>query len=181
MLDTRNPLITLLGKAKGHLILLIIIAMGYFIFLPMFWPWMPLTVTLKMPDDWEYNKDLPIQLIVNSVHRNYIIQQVRLTFDYDPARQQLPLYPRILHSAPKKNHWSIWEINRLTLPRRKELNFILPLAELARASQLQPGKLTGQLQVDVDYVRGLGRFDGLAGEFVSFSQTFFLPYSIVLK
>lgn len=170
-----------MSKAKWVVTPLIVLAVGYFIVLPMFWPWMEPDARVTMPTQWRHNVDMPIRVRVTAAHPNFVVQEVRVTFDYAPEGDQGTPYPEILHSAQKTTTWTTWKVNRFTFPRSKYMEVLLPLERLAREGQVKPGILRGQVQVGIDYVGGAGRAHSLAGNTRGHSRMIATPYALTLE
>lgn len=154
---------------------------AYFIVLPIFWSSMAPDAAVTMPATWRHDTDLPIHVRVTSAHPNFVPQEVRATFDYAPADGQGTPYPRILYQVQKTDRWAIFQVNRCTFPCSKDLDVVLPLAELARSDGIRPGLLRGQLQVSIDYVRALNRTTVVMGVVRASSRTVAIPYELTLE
>lgn len=153
----------------------------YFIVLPMFWMYMEPDVRVTMPDSWRRDADLPVHVRVSSVHSNVVVREVRATFDYAPEEGQATPYPRILHQAAKRESWGIFEVNRFTFPRSKGIDVVLPIVDLVRTDGVQPGVLRGEIQVTLDYVRGLNRWATVMGRVRAASRTATTRYAVRLE
>jgi len=153
----------------------------YFFGCPILWIFVKPKVTVSVPNEWQYNTDMPIHIKVRAGHKNFIIQQVRIAFEYNPSSKQKTPYPIILYSTQKRDRWSIWEINRFTLPFKKEIDVVLPLAELSNKGQIQPGTIKGRIRVSVDYVDGLGKHSVFMGTVRNSIEMANISYEILLK
>jgi len=160
---------------------IVLLVGGYFFILPIFWLFLEPSISISVASEWEYNKNLPIHVRISAFHKNFAIRLVRITFEYDPSFGKDALYPIELYSAPMKDRWLRWKINRFTFPISREFEFTLPLEELATSGKLHPRTLKGQIQVSVDYVRGIGRRSSFARQVTSYTKREVLPYTLVLK
>lgn len=136
---------------------------------------------VQFPTEWDINKDLPIQVKASGIHSNFEIQQIRVTFDNASLNAKNPLYPIILHQSPRKLNDTIWKVNRITKPTSKKLKTNLPLVDLSKEGKIKTGTITGQIQVDIEYIKGIGKGYSLAGELRTYSKKITVPYSIKLK
>jgi hypothetical protein len=170
-----------MSNAKWIVTPLIVLVVGYFIVLPIFWPWMEPGARVSLPELWRHDADMPIRIRVTSAHPNIVVQEVRVTFDYAPEGDQGTPYPEILHSAQKTNNWTTWKVNRFTYPRSQDMEVSLPLARLAEEGKVKPGTLKGQVQVSLDYVSGVGRGHSLAGKTRGRSRMIATPYELTLE
>ncbi|MBX7259582.1 MAG: hypothetical protein K1Y02_24700 [Candidatus Hydrogenedentes bacterium] len=152
----------------------------YFLIVPMFWWLSEPAASVTIPSAWRHDVDVPIHVRVTNPHPNFVIQEVRVTFDYAPGDGQGTPYPRILHQAAKKQDWPTFTLNRFTWPCSSDLDVTLPLAELARDSGVKAGVLKGQVQVTVDYVRATGRSHARMGRLSNSSVMIATPYELAL-
>lgn len=153
----------------------------YFVVLPMLWMYMEPDVTVTMPDSWRTDADLPVHVRVSSVHSNVVVREVRATFDYGPEDGQATPYPRILYEAAKRESWGIFEVNRITFPRSQGMDAALPIVDLVQTDGLRPGMLRGEIQVTLDYVRGLNRWTTVMGRVRAASRTAATRYEVRLE
>ena len=170
-----------MSNAKWVVTPLIILVVGYFIVVPILWPWMEPDARVSMPTLWRHNVDMPIRVRVSSVHSNFVVQEVRVTFDYAPEGDQGTPYPEILHSGQKTNNWTTWKVNRFTYPRSKNMEVTLPFERLAKEGKIKPGTLKGQLQVSIDYASGTGRGHSVGGKTRGRSRMIATPYELTLE
>ena len=169
-------------KIKRYAVLVGVVIVVYVIIVPMCWSFFEPRVGIAFPDTWQYDNDLQIDVRVRAVHNNFRILQVRMTFDHTYRRADgRALYPSVLYSQPPKSKWSTFKVNRLTYPCTKRVTAILPLAEMAREQGTQPGTISGKVQVEVEYIRGIGRFYSLAGKVRSDTKVVSVPYTVTLE
>lgn len=130
------------------------VVFGYFFLLPMFWP--APRVSVAVPATARLDADLPVRVQISAWHANYQLSMVRLFVDnatataVPPGR---PLYPIYLRQQRPRLAWNYWRVNRWTWPRRRRVDFVVPLKDLAAAGQLQPGVLTGKVDVEVRHIQ----------------------------
>lgn len=162
----------------------VLVLVGYFILVPWLWgSGAPRTVS-NIPDSWPHNQDLPVTLTTSAWHSNFKITQVRAVIDpttTSMAEADEHLYPMILFKEPKPKTWSIFHVSRLTFPRSRSKEVVVPFARLAAEDKVAPGTLSGYLDVEYTYVRNLARPNVIAFNVLLEEKTERLPFQLRLK
>jgi hypothetical protein len=152
----------------------------YLFFLPMFWWRMPITAQANIGTRWPHNADMPVHVIVTGWHRNFEVRQVRFT----PLAQTMTglgpeYYPVVAYERPPRRYWMRWRINLLTFPHRDSMDVVVPFEQLAREGRSKPGARVGRLEVQVEYIDGLFRYDGWYVP--TTRETILIPFQLELE
>lgn len=138
--------------------------LGYVVILPWFWP-CP-RVVVAVPAAVQIGTDLPVEIIIQSWHSNYQVNEVRFYVDYTEAVTAVvpgaTVYPIVLDRATPRREWGYWDVRRITWPHTRRRAYVVPLQQLTEAGALQRGVLRGQVDVTMTHPWVRGRYSGNA-------------------
>jgi hypothetical protein len=129
----------------------VVVFLGYFTVLPMFWT--EPRVEVACPESIRLGEDLEVTVRVSAPHRLFHVNRVR--FVPDPktttaTARQTPLPPVQVFNTEPKRFGRAQLLQRFTFPARRELRLRTPLAE-RYGNALAPGQLRGAIQVTLTH------------------------------
>lgn len=117
-------------------------------------PFLPLPkLTVEMPAEARMDEDVPIAIRLDAWHPNFHVMQVRFYTDYgrtDVDGPKGPFYPQVLFQSEERAVWTRGRINRFAWPRHREMEVVLPLAQLTRDGVVRPGTVVGKIDVTLN-------------------------------
>lgn len=124
----------------------------YFAGIPLFWPKPESSAVLEK--EAGLNDNILFELTVRTWHKNFSVSRVRFVVDNygsSSVGAHKPVLPIILHDMERKKDWSLWNVNRVTWPRSRRYDLMIPIKSLVDEGYLSEGTVKGTIEVLIDY------------------------------